>query len=99
LVEAFLKIANDAEDFIELRHVAEKHFAPHGLVILCQKASWSSSDSGLGFDCITDNSWVWTERGFGLSEDVESPCLIHVRGQSVDCPWKWIVHVHVMAVD
>ena len=34
LIEAFLEIADDTNDFFKLRHVAEKHFATHGLVIL-----------------------------------------------------------------
>lgn len=34
LVKAFLKVADDAKDFVKFWHVAEKHFAPHGLVIL-----------------------------------------------------------------
>jgi hypothetical protein len=34
MVEAFFKFADDAEDFVKFRHVAEKHLAPHRLVIL-----------------------------------------------------------------
>jgi hypothetical protein len=56
-----------------------------------RKRNWTFR--GLSADTDNSQTGTRTERGLGLSEDVESPYPFHARYQSasVDCPWTWIV--------